>query len=512
MDKVLGLLQVESDELSDSFPLLSRSSQIEMNKLMKIGRNSQECIYTIDDPAVSNVHCMIWGIRFDSESIPMCYIKDLSLNGTLVNGELLERDIPYLLDDQDVIELSNGFKFRFSAVKEEKMSQLILGMKICSNWDAWEVVPRIVGSGTFGNVLVAKKTQFMQGEEEKYHHGNELNKENMHGRSMNKDSGTRISKKRPSYAVKIITTSRTRVVKEASILQKLDHPNIIKIYQSHVDSSGHLYIFQDLMSGGDLFSYLAKGDCLVPISETEALIIVYQILLALKFLHHNGIVHRDLKLDNILLYTPEPCAKVVLADFGIAREFSRSPKERMHTVVGTPEYCAPEVGFRADRNIYRSFSRTATIDSYPYGYDSKCDIWSLGVITHIMLTGISPFYGDGSESGIIKNVKLGNLNFAAKQWIPITDSAKNFVKKCLQVSTSNRCDVKEALNLSWIAKHRSQLERIYNKKVLQGSSEQIKMDQNLDEIVSWKHKLPKSVKLSPEKNPKKKLKLLDHGN
>ena len=92
----------------------------------------------------------------------------------------------------------------------------------------------------------------------------------------------------------------------ANILEKLDHPNIIKIHQSCIDSLGNIYIFQDLISGGDLFSYLAKGDCLVPISETESLIIIYQILLALQFLHSNGIVHRDLKLDNILLHTPEP--------------------------------------------------------------------------------------------------------------------------------------------------------------------------------------------------------------
>ena len=487
MDNVLGLLEVQYAEDGESCSeFILNHFPIETNSVLRLGRNTQECVYSVDHPSVSSVHCILWGIRFDPESIPLCYIKDVSLNGTTVNGEELERDVPYLLGNQDLIELPNGVSFKFSSVKSETMSQFLAGLRVQMKWNTWEIVPRIVGSGTFGHVLVAKK------------------------KHEQKKSSSATTKKPPSYAVKIINTSKTRMVKEASILEKLDHPNIIKIHQSCVDSVGNIYIFQDLISGGDLFSYLAKGDCLVPISETESLIITYQILLALKFLHSNGIVHRDLKLDNILLHTPEPCTKVVLADFGIAKELSQCTKERMHTVVGTPEYCAPEVGFKADRNVYRSFSRTATLDPENIGYDSKCDIWSLGVITHIMLTGISPFYGDGSEGSIVRSVRSGHLNFSAKQWIPITDSAKSFVRKCLQVSTQQRCNVKEALHQIWIEKHTSQLERIYRKKVLQGSSEPIKVDENMDIFASTKHKLPKSVKLSPEKNPSKRLKLFSN--
>ncbi|QEU58205.1 Mek1 [Kluyveromyces lactis] len=485
MDKVLGVLEVDLESELDSSPqFIINHFQIEINKVLKLGRNTEECVYSVEHPSVSNIHCVLWGIRFDPESVPLCYIKDMSLNGTMVNGQVLSRDVPYLLSNQDVIQLPNGAKFKFSAVKSETMSQFMTGLRIKSEWDRWKIVPRIVGSGTFGHVLVAEK--------------------------LDHNMKKQVVKKTVSYAVKVINTAKTRMVKEATILEKLNHPNIIRIHQSCTDALGNVYIFQDLISGGDLFSYLAKGDCLVPISETESLIIIYQILLALKFLHSNGIVHRDLKLDNILLHTPEPCTKVVLADFGIAKELSQSTKERMHTVVGTPEYCAPEVGFKADRNIYRSFSRTATLDPDNNGYDSKCDIWSLGVITHIMLTGISPFYGDGSEASIIKNVRTGKLNFTARQWIAITDSAKSFVKKCLQVSTFNRCDVEEALHQVWVEKHTSQLERIYKKKVLQLSSDCIKIDENIDTFAVVKHKLPKSVKLSPEKNPNKRLKLFSN--
>lgn len=262
-----------------------------------------------------------------------------------------------------------------------------------------------------------------------------------------------------------------------------------------------MYIFQDLVPGGDLFSYLAKGDCLSSISETESLLIVYQILNALKYLHDLGIVHRDLKLDNILLCSPEPCTRVVLADFGIAKDLTTA-KARMHTVVGTPEYCAPEVGFRASRKVYQSFSRAATLEQK--GYDSKCDLWSLGVIAHIMLTGISPFYGDGTERSIIQNAKIGKLNFKAKQWSAVANTAKDFVSKLLEVDVTKRLDSKQSLNHPWIFNHCDQLKKIYSKKILSSTGQLELKPAQLQDKSEWKRKLPKCIILDqPIRNKKK---------
>lgn len=245
-----------------------------------------------------------------------------------------------------------------------------------------------------------------------------------------------------------------------------------------------------MIPGGDLFSYLAKGDCLTSISETESLLIVYQILHALKYLHNHGIVHRDLKLDNILLCSPEPCTRIVLADFGIAKDLSTA-KTRMHTVVGTPEYCAPEVGFKASRKAYQSFSRAATLEQK--GYDSKCDLWSLGVIAHIMLTGISPFYGDGSERSIIQNAKIGKLNFNAKQWEVVADTAKDFVRKLLEVDVNKRLDSHRSLKHPWISKHSDQLKKIYTKKILNEAASEGTESIELEKKSEWKRKVPKYI-------------------
>lgn len=280
-------------------------------------------------------------------------------------------------------------------------------------------------------------------------------------------------------------------------------PNIIKVHHTYCDIKDNLYIFQDLIPGGDLFSYLAKGDCLTSIPETESLLIVYQILHALKYLHDQGIVHRDLKLDNILLCSPEPCTRIVLADFGIAKDLSTA-KARMHTVVGTPEYCAPEVGFKADRKAYQSFSRAATLEQK--GYDSKCDLWSLGVIAHIMLTGISPFYGDGTERSIIQNSKIGKLNFTARQWNSVADTAKNFVRKLLEVDVNKRLNSNQSLSHPWIAKHHNQLEKIYFKRILNVNGKSTLDCGSASKELEWKRKLPRSVVIDHTLPNKKKRK------
>lgn len=214
--------------------------------------------------------------------------------------------------------------------------------------------------------------------------------------------------------------------------------------------------------GGDLFSYLARGNSLGALPEFEALTITYQILGALRYLHQNNIVHRDLKLDNILLASPEPFTKIVLADFGIAKT-TCSTKRRMFTVVGTPEYCAPEVGFDLTKNPDFKAENLNKLSLFKRGYNSKCDIWSLGIIVHIMLSGISPFYEDGDEINIINSAKRGHLKLHLRQWSKSSSFAKDFVQSLLSVDIEKRLNVRECFEHSWIKMHEGELVRIYEK-------------------------------------------------
>ncbi|SCU91093.1 LADA_0F08064g1_1 [Lachancea dasiensis] len=464
---VFGILEpISSEEGNQENHNVLAAVPITKNKVIKLGRNDRECDILLRHPSVSSVHCMVWAIRFDDDSVPMCYVKDCSLNGIVVNDRALSRGQTYLLEDSDIITIPNAGSYRFVTKIKLLASHLVEQLGFQSNVDNWHITSKVVGSGTFGHVLVANQ------------------------------KGSLVEDSHPiNYAVKVIKMKPNRLDKEAKILLKLSHPNIIKVHKTYAGVKDNLYIFQDLIAGGDLFSYLAKSDCLSPVSETEALVIIYQILQALRYLHSQGIVHRDLKLDNILLCTPEPCTRIVLADFGIAKDLSSS-RSRMHTVVGTPEYCAPEVGFKANRAAYKEFSRAATIEQH--GYDAKCDLWSLGVIAHIILTGISPFYGDGSETSIIRNAKMGNLNFSAKQWSSVSDNAKSFVRRLLEIDVSKRLDSKVAFTHLWIAKHRGQLERIYHKKILH-------CDYSLPRVEkpNWKRKVPQSINVAPAAVPRK---------
>lgn len=159
-------------------------------------------------------------------------------------------------------------------------------------------------------------------------------------------------------------------------------------------------------------------------------------------------MHRDLKLDNILMSAPMPACKILLCDFGAAKSLG-SITQTARSVVGTVEYSAPE--------IYENFPEEDVC-----GYTYKCDNWSVGIMGHIMLSGISPFIA-ASSLDIIAAAKRGVLDLNIDQWKSISLDAKDFVSNILLVDTDKRFDTKQCLSHPWIANRRKALDHIYSR-------------------------------------------------
>lgn len=157
---------------------------------------------------------------------------------------------------------------------------------------------------------------------------------------------------------------------EINILRQLDHPNIIKLYEIYQDTN-HIYMVTEFLGGGELFDVLVKKRCL---SENIAAKVIKQILQAVNYCHNKKIVHRDLKPENLMLESDD-FMNIKVIDFGLSRIFSNEKK--MCQRLGTPYYIAPEVLKKK--------------------YDERCDIWSIGVIMHVLLSGTPPFQGRTDE-------------------------------------------------------------------------------------------------------------------
>jgi calcium-dependent protein kinase len=176
-------------------------------------------------------------------------------------------------------------------------------------------------------------------------------------------------------------------------------------------------------SGGELFGEIIKRQ---NFGESHAATILQQLLSALAYLHDRGIIHRDIKPENVLLEELNDIMNIKLIDFGTAVQVKNSKTAK--GAVGTAYYIAPEV-----------LSGT---------YNSKCDLWSCGVLLFILLAGHPPFDGQ-TDNEILEKVKKSNYHFRHKAWNSISDDAKDLVSSLLAPS-STRLSAQEALEHPWI--------------------------------------------------------------
>lgn len=242
---------------------------------------------------------------------------------------------------------------------------------------------------------------------------------------------------------------------EIDILKKLDHPNIVKIIEFYSTPKAY-YIITSFCQCGELYNQIKYQ-----YNENQLAVLFYQVFSGLYYLHSKNIVHRDLKLENILITeiekeksTGKNLFWIKIIDFGTAKIFEKNKSEK--AVVGSSYYIAPEVLKKQ--------------------YNEKCDTWSAGVILYMLICGRAPFDGADDEE-IIANIRRGTFNHKHKKLVASSPEVQDLVIKLLEVNVNKRLSAAQALKHPWFAK--------FNGKSLYMNIEKEKVKMYLDRLISY---------------------------
>jgi calcium/calmodulin-dependent protein kinase I len=230
-------------------------------------------------------------------------------------------------------------------------------------------------------------------------------------------------------------STRMDIFKEIDIIMSLRHDNIIYM-KEYFEESGRVYVIMEYLAGGELLEALLRKDKGEDgnephYSEQDARVIFKQLIEAVKYMHDKQIVHRDLKLENMLLKKPNDIRTIKIADFGLAKKYGHAA---LSTICGTPQYVAPEV---------------IKGGNTPYTYGKECDLWSCGVILFILLGGYPPFY-DESEPRLFRKIREGIPDMNDPVWDEVSKEAKDLIMKLLDVDPPSRLTVEGVLEHPWM--------------------------------------------------------------
>jgi len=217
--------------------------------------------------------------------------------------------------------------------------------------------------------------------------------------------------------------------KEKDILRKLDHPNIMTFHEDHVDNENY-YIVSELYEGGELFDRIV--DRKNPLTESRVSHLVRTMLLAIQHCHSKNIVHRDIKPENFVFQTKDHDSEMVLIDFGCAKIVDDDTPYK--DLVGTPYYLAPESA------VGHKYIRTGKVLK-------ASDVWSIGIIAYVMLTGRPPFNGQ-SNTEIFQNIIKKPLKFPSK--VKLSKPFIEFCQLMLKKSPKRRMKLEAALAHKWV--------------------------------------------------------------
>jgi len=258
-----------------------------------------------------------------------------------------------------------------------------------------------------------------------------------------------------SYAVKVVTKSKLTKEDEIAlkdeilVLKELKHQHIIRLYDVF-EEKDFWYLVTEKMMGGELFDRIVSKSFY---NEKEARDVCKILFEAIGYCHSKAVAHRDLKPENLLLRSEENDSEIKIADFGFAKKVLTA--NSLTTQCGTPGYVAPEI-----------------LEGIPY--DTKSDMWSLGVIVYILLGGYPPFI-EQNQRELFRKIRKGQYEFHEEYWGAVSADAKDLISSLLTVSPAKRLSAQEALKHKWMTQDDS---------VLAGMS----LDANLSELRKYNAK------------------------
>jgi len=378
-----------------------------------IGRH-RDCTLRLQGPLISGKHCTITRQIYEgAEQIECYFLLDTSSNGTFLDGTVIGRGVQRRILPGAKI----SFPWRPEANSTEKLPDKLILFEFRlirrQGGEEWKQVEqhykigKELGSGAFAVVRLATHKE------------------------TNKKYAMKIVDKQKMSLVQTDRNVRDVLMTEVEVLKKLDHPNILKLFQVF-DTKSTLFMVLELVNGGDLYDSLKAAGRL---PEKVAKPIFAQLLAAIHYMHQKNVSHRDLKPENVLVQKDaNGKIQVKLSDFGLSRA-TKTGQTLMQTMAGTLEYCAPEI-----------------IQHYHtgMGYGREVDMWSLGVILYIMLSGTSPFGQGNQAKQLLTNITEGNFCFPDRRFGDVSDTAKNLINMLLVIDPKTRWTAEQALKHDWL--------------------------------------------------------------
>lgn len=235
-------------------------------------------------------------------------------------------------------------------------------------------------------------------------------------------------------AIKIVDKSKydpgdDRLEHEISVLLQIGHPRCIKLYDVFI-ANQKVFIVTEFVTGGEVLDRLQRYG---PYSEKAASVLIRDVLEGVAYLHEHGVVHRDLKLENLLLVDEQLDSAVKIADFGLSKFFGKD-ESVLATMCGSPEYVAPEV---------------LGVDESSDHYTPAVDMWSVGVVLFAMMCCYTPFYDD-NQAKMYRNITTGTWNKEDPNWKRLSGPLKDLIGKLLKIDQNARLTAKGALSHPWV--------------------------------------------------------------